>query len=277
MKAVQKEQVSEMKHIVDYSSPRFEFDVLYANFYREIKRFLKARSRVIGSIIQPLFWIIFFGLGWSSTLGGNNPNPLFGGVSYMDFLIPGVVMMTVFFSGFFSGISVIFDREFGYLKEILVSPAPRWATLFGRALGSAVLALLQGFIILAVGFPLTSDLNITNIYIVIIAATLVALSFTALGIILALKIRSHEGFQLIVNFLGMPILFSSGAFFPIDTMPDWMKAIAYVNPLTYAVDISREALIGVSSLPLLTDFMVLLLLTFGFGLLASYMFEKTGL
>ncbi len=277
MKTLHEQDLGEVKKLSEFKSPSFELGVIYANFYREIKRFLKARSRVIGSIIQPLFWIIFFGIGWASAFGGNNPNPMFGGISYLDFLLPGVVMMTVFFAGFFSGISVIFDMEFGYLKEILVSPAPRWASLLGRALGSSVVALLQGFLILLIGLPLTNDINIWNIHIVILAAILVSLAFTGLGILLALKIRSHEGFQLIVNFLGMPILFSSGAFFPIDTMPEWMKAIAYINPLTYAVDISRYALVGQSSLSLAQDFTVLTLLVVVFGLIASYAFEKSNL
>ena len=273
---VEKQREIGLKNLVDYSSPSFELGVIYANMYREIKRFLRAKSRVLGSIIQPIFWMIFFGLGFTNAFraGGSGG---FGGVSYIDFLIPGVFMMTIFFSGFFSGISVIFDREFGYLKEILVSPAPRWATLFGRAIGSTIISLIQGLIILAIAYPLAPELNYMNLAIVLLAAIMLSLAFTAIGIIIAVRMRSHEGFQLLVNFLAMPLLFSSGAFFPIETMPNWMKAIAYINPLTYAVDISRYALVGMYSINPLTDFMVLGFISVALGLIASHLFGKSGL
>jgi len=274
---IEEKRESELKKLVDYSSPSFEVGVIYANLYREVKRFLRAKSRVLGSIIQPIFWMIFFGLGFTNAFRAGGSAGGFGGVSYIDFLIPGVFMMTIFFSGFFSGISVIFDREFGYLKEILVSPAPRWATLFGRAIGSTIISLIQGLIILAIAYPIAPELNYLNLGIVLLAAVMLSLSFTAIGIIIAVRMRSHEGFQLLVNFLAMPLLFSSGAFFPIETMPDWMKIIAYINPLTYAVDISRYALVGIYSINPLTDFMVLGFISITLGLIASHLFGKSGL
>ena len=264
------------KDLVDFSSPSFEIGVIYANFYREIKRFWRAKSRVIGSIIQPIFWMVFFGLGFTKAFRAGGATKFFF-LFYIDFLIPGVFMMTIFFSGFFSGISVIFDREFGYLKEILVSPAPRWATLFGRAIGSTAISLTQGVIILAIAYPLSEKMNYSNLPIALLAAVMLSLSFTAIGIILAVRMRSHEGFQLIVNFLSMPLLFASGVFFPVETMPDWMKAIAYINPLTYAVDISRYALTGVHSFDPLLDFAILGIMALILGAIASHLFSKSGL
>ncbi len=265
------------KELMEAEGIDYELGVIYANFYREIKRFLRAKSRIIGSIIQPIFWMIFFGLGWSSAFKVGGRALTFNGVGYLEYLIPGVVMMTVFFSGFFSGITVLFDREFGYLKEILASPAPRWASLFGRAAGSTTISLIQGILILLVGYPLAPGMMLSNIHFVILAAILVSLSFTGLGITLAMKIRSHEGFQLIVNLLGMPILFVSGVFYPIDTMPTWMKMLAYINPLTYAVDISRYALTGVSSFALWYDFTVLTTITVIIGVAASRLFARAGI
>ncbi|MGQ4892813.1 MAG: ABC transporter permease [Candidatus Njordarchaeia archaeon] len=274
---LQKQESKMLSTIIEPRGFGYELDVIYANFYREIKRFLRAKSRIIGSIIQPIFWMIFFGVGWSSAFKVGGRALTFGGISYLDYLIPGVIMMTVFFSGFFAGITVIFDRDFGFLKEVLVAPAPRWASLLGRSLGSATVSLIQGLLILAIGFPLAPNIAIANVYLVLIAAFLVSLSFTGLGILLALKITSHEGFQLIVNLLGMPILFVSGVFYPIDTMPEWMKMLAYINPLTYAVDISRYALVGTSSFNIWLDFGVLLGITVVLGLVASYLFDRAGI
>jgi len=243
-------------------------------WYRQIKRFLRARSRVIGSIVQPIFWLIFFGLGFSGTFrtvpGGINRN-----LDYLPFLVPGVVMMSVFFGSFMSGISVIWDREFGFLKEVLVAPVPRDATILGRALGDSTTSVIRGILILLLASVLAPSINLAGIPVVLVSMILVALSFTSFGIIIGSKMRSMEGFQLINTFLSMPILFLSGAFYPVQTMPTWMRAIAMINPLTYGVDAARIALTGTGVNSLMVDMIMLLVTSVIFISISAWVFRRT--
>lgn len=243
-------------------------------WYRQIKRFLRARSRVIGSIVQPIFWLIFFGLGFSGSFrtvpGGINRN-----LDYLPFLVPGVVMMSVFFGSFMSGISVIWDREFGFLKEVLVAPVPRDATILGRALGDSTTSVIRGILILLLASVLAPSINLAGIPVVLVSMILVALSFTSFGIIIGSKMRSMEGFQLINTFLSMPILFLSGAFYPVQTMPTWMRAIAMINPLTYGVDAARIALTGTGVNSLMVDMIMLLVTSVIFISISAWVFRRT--
>ncbi len=223
-------------------------DTVYIMAYRQLKRYVRSKSRLVGSIVNPLVWLVFFGLGWSRALNVPGARALFGGLDYLDYLLPGVVAMSIFTASFISGITIIFDKQFGFMKEILVAPVPRPAALLGRALGDSLTALLQGLLILGAGLPLASHVNPLGVFPVALYGFLLALGFTSAGIALASKITSHEGFQLIVNFIMLPVLFLSGAFYPIDPLPGWMKALAYLNPLTYAVDGMRQGLVGVGSL-----------------------------
>ncbi len=243
-------------------------------WYRQIKRFLRAKSRVIGSIVQPIFWLIFFGLGFSGTFrtmsGGMNRN-----IDYLPFLVPGVVMMSVFFGSFMSGISVIWDREFGFLKEVLVAPVSRDATILGRALGDSTTSVIRGILILSLASALAPSINLAGIPVVLVSMILVALSFTSFGIIIGSKMRSMEGFQLINTFLSMPILFLSGAFYPVQTMPTWMRAIAMINPLTYGVDAARIALTGTGVNSLIADIIMLLVTSSIFVSISAWVFRRT--
>ena len=249
-------------------------NALHAMWYRQVKRFWRAKSRVAAMIIQPVFWMIFFGLGWASAFRIGGVRTLFGGLDYLTFLMPGVIMMAIFMFSYMSGISVIWDKEFGYLKEILVAPVSRRASILGRMLGDSTVAVIQGIIIFCIAYPLTPTLRIMNVPIVILVAFLTSLSFTSVGTIIATKMRSQEGFQLIVNMISMPTLFLSGAFYPIDTMPTWMKYLAYINPLTYGVDATRILLTGSGSLDLTIDAILLLLLSTILVMLATQTFKK---
>jgi len=244
---------------------------IYIMWYRQVKRFLRSRSRIIVSVVQPIIWMVFLGLGFTSALRGK---PLFGGVDYLTFFAPGVIMMAVFFTAFFSGISVIWDREFGFLKEILVAPASRTAIIFGRILGDATIALLQGVAVMVAAFFLASQLNPLGAGWVLVAAFLTSLQFTGLGITLASKLKSFEGFQLVNTFISMPLVFLSGAFYPVSQLPPPASQLAYLNPLVYGVDLTREALTGLGSLPTSLNLAALLLsslLLIGF---AAWSFNK---
>ena len=249
-------------------------DAFMAMWYRQIKRFWRAKPRVIGTFLHPIFWLVFFGIGFSASMRGGLSNA-FMGTSYLAFLLPGIVMMTIFTSSFMSGISVIWDKEFGYLKVVLVSPAPRKASILGRSLGDSTIALLQGLTILLFGYFLVPSLNLINIIPLIGISLLVSITFASIGIILATKMQTMEGFQLIVNLITLPLLFLSGIFYPISQAPEWLKVVILLNPLTYGVDASRILLIGVGNFNLIMDIILLSILSAVFMFLAMHQFEKT--
>jgi len=215
-------------------------------WYRQVKRFLRSHSRLVGSIIQPVFWMVFLGVGFTSALHGV---AIFGGLDYLRFFAPGVIVMAVFFTAFFSGISVIWDRELGFLKEILVAPASRVTIIMGRILGDSTVAFIQGLIVLAIAYVLVPTLNFTGIPLTLLAAFFTALQFTGLGVAIACRLHSLEGFHLINMLVAMPIFFLSGAFYPISSLPDWSTPIILMNPLVYGVEVARLALTGVNYLP----------------------------
>jgi len=231
---------------------------VYVMWYRQLKRFVRAKSRLAAAIVHPTLWMVFFGLGWASTFRMQPSASLFGGVDYPSFLAPGVAMMAVFSVAFMSGISVIWDREFGFLKEMLVAPVPREAIILGRALGDSTVAVLQGIIILLIASFMAPRLNLASIPMVTACMFLVALSYTGVGITIGSRMTSMEGFQLINSVISLPTLFLSGVFYPVATMPGWMKVLAFMNPLTYGVDAGRNLLVGVGYLPIYVNFLVLL-------------------
>jgi len=244
-------------------------DGFIANMYLQAKRFWRARSRLIGSIVQPIFWIIFFGIGFTHSASLREAN-----LAYIDYLIPGVIVMTVFTASFFSGMSVIWDKEFGFLKLVLVSPASRKASIFGRLVGDALIALTQGVVISVVAYSIDPHLNYFNIPFVLAVALLVAVSTSSLGIIIASRLSSMEGFGLIMNLLMMPFIFGSGVFFPIETMPFWMKAFAFINPLTYGADAARGLMLGSSTMGIMFDILALAIIATILIGAAMVMFER---
>jgi ABC-2 type transport system permease protein len=236
-----------------------------AMVYRQVKRWWSARSRVITTIVNPLIWIIFLGLGWGAVFQPgsiNSPsipgipvnviaktieeyfNRLFGGVDYITFMVSGMAAMTVFMASFLGGISVIWDKQFGYLKETLVAPAPRWLVITGRIVGDSIVNTLQSLIIILLGFAITTRINPIGIPVALVYLFTTSIAFSSLGVIIALKLGSIEGFQMIVNLLTMPLMFMSGVFYPVNTMPDWMKVFAQFNPLSYSVHSVRYWLTG---------------------------------
>jgi len=252
-----------------------ELKIFYAMFYRQIRRFLRATSRLIGTIINPLIFLVFFGLGWSTLFTGNIARMLFYGLDYLSYLAPGIYMMTLFTSGFIGGVSVLWDKEFGFLKEILVAPASRTYGILGRAFGDAVTNIIQGLIILLPMYLIAPSLDIYGLIPALVVGFIVALTFNSIGIVIASRMNSMEGFHLVINLIMWPVVFLSGAFFPYDNLPEWMKAIVFINPLTYGVDASRYFLTGVSRMDLTTDIIALITTSLVFILIAAYIFEKT--
>ena len=245
--------------------------------YRQVKRFLRMRARMVMALIQPLVWMLFFGLGWSSTLRGPMARQVLGGLSYLEFLAPGVAMMTVFGTSFFAGASVVWDREFGFLKEVLVAPASRKAIILGRALGDSLVAIAQGLVTFAIACALAGRVNLVGLPLLVAAMFLTALAHTSLGIAIGSLVTSMEAFQLIVNLISMPTIFLSGTVFPLKMAPEWMKNLSMLIPLTYGVDAARSATFGGALIPLWLDMAVLSALALALVLLSAKAFERATL
>lgn len=248
---------------------------IFTLWLREQKRFFRAKSRIVGNLSMPFIWLAIMGIGLSSSIviPGMSEN-------YFSFIGPGVIGMTLLFSSIFSGISVIWEKQFGFLKEILVAPVSRTTIVFGKIFGSATISMFNGVLILIIAILLgaipLAHLGIFPILLAIVFMALICFSFVALGIAIASKLNNMEGFQMIMSFLVMPIFFLSGAFFPMANVPIWMKGLAYIDPLYYGVDGLRGALIGISEMPILVDIGVLLAFDIAMLLLASYLFNKMG-
>jgi ABC-2 type transport system permease protein len=242
--------------------------VVYILWLREVKRYFRSRPQIIASLGQPLLYLIVLGFG----LG-----PVFaraGQGSYLQFVAPGVVGMAILFMSIFSGIGLLWDRQFGFLKETLVAPVPRLQIMVGRTLGGATVATLQGTLILAVciiaGFrPQLAMLPLTFVFM-----ALIAIVFTALGTAIGSTLKDMQGFQLIMNFLVMPIFFLSGALFPLANLPGVLKVATSLDPLSYGVDGLRGALIGVSHFGVMTDAAILGAVACAFIGLGAWAFSR---
>jgi len=246
---------------------------IYVMWLREMKRFFRAKSRIVGALAIPFFFLFSMSFGFkSSFILPGMPE----GANYLDFLVPGILGMTMLFSSTFAGLSVLSDKEFGFLKEIMVAPVKRSAIIFGRILGGVTTSLIQGLLILTIslflGFRIASFLNIL---LTIAFMALIGIVFIGFGIAIASKMEDMHGFSMIVQFIIFPTFLFSGALFPINNLPIWLKPIIYINPLTYGVDGLRASLIGFSQFSLLLDFFVLI----GFALLmvslGSWLFSTT--
>jgi ABC-2 type transport system permease protein len=243
--------------------------VIYMLWLRQIKRYFRSRARIVGSLGQPLLFLLSLGFGFG---------PVFeraGQGNYIQFLAPGVIAMTVLFSGIFNGIELIWDRQFGFLKETLVAPVPRVTIMVGRTLGGATTSVMQGLIVavacLVVGFRPSGVGAIAG---GLVFMVLIAVMFTALGTAIASVLSDFQGFQMIMNFLVMPIFFLSGALFPLMGLPRALDVIARIDPLSYGVDGLRSSMTGLSHFGLPTDFTVLSVLTIALLLVGTRLFSR---
>jgi len=242
---------------------------IYILWLRQLKRYFRSKSRIIGSLAQPLLFLVALGYG----LG-----PMFqkaGQGNYLEFLAPGVIAMSIIFTSIFSGIEIIWDRQFGFLKETLVAPVSRLNIMIGRTLGGATVAVFQGVIVF--GISLLAGFRPYNYALILpcfLVMLLVALLFTALGTAIASVLDDMQGFQLIMNFLVMPMFFLSGALFPLQGLPPALSMLVRLNPLSYGVDAFRELLINTANFGLATDITILSAVTLVFLALGSYLFSK---
>ena len=242
---------------------------IYILWLRELKRYSRSRAQVFASLGSPLLYLIGLGFG----LG-----PVFqkaGEGSYLQFVAPGVIGMSVLFSSIFSGIGLLWDRQFGFLKETLVAPVPRLHIMIGRTLGGATVSLIQGTLVLIVcliaGFR---PVQMTSLPTAVLFMSMIAVVFAALGTAIGSTLQNMQGFQLIMNFLVMPIFFLSGALFPLANLPKPLAIATRVDPLTYGIDGLRGAFIGLWYFTMPFDVLILTIVASFFIVLGARSFAR---
>jgi len=242
---------------------------IYILWLRQVKRYLRSCSRIIGSLAQPLLFLVALGFGFGpiySKAGQGN---------YIEFLVPGVMAMSILFTAMFTGIEIIWDRQFGFLKETLVAPVSRINIMIGRTLGGATVSIFQGFIVFGLSFFVGFRVADWHIFpLAFIFMFLIAVIFTALGTAIASLLQDMQGFQLIMNFLIMPIFFLSGALFPVKGLPPILETVVKIDPMSYGVDSLRGTLVNASNFGLHTDFIALSLLAIILLSIGSYLFSR---
>jgi len=244
--------------------------VIYIMWLRQLKRYWRSKSRMIGTLGQPILFLVALGFGFGAVFQKA------GQGNYLEFLAPGIMSMSILFTAMFNGIEVIWDRQFGFLKETLVAPVSRAKIMMGRTLGGATVAFLQGTLVLIIsmiiGFRITKWAYLP---LALVFMFLIALLFTAFGTAIASLLKDMNAFPLIINFIIMPLFFLSGALFPVNDVPNFLNIIIRMNPLSYGVDGVRGALSSSSSnFGLLLDFVVMLFGIFIINILGSYLFSK---
>ncbi len=242
---------------------------IYVLWLRELRRYVRSRAQIVASLGQPLLYLVALGFG----LG-----PVFqkaGQGNYVQFVAPGIISMTILFSSVFSGMGLLWDRQFGFLKETLVAPVPRIYVMLGKTLGAATVAVIQGLLVAAVCF--IAGFRVADaraIPLALLFMCLIGCLFSALGTAIGSSLQNIQGFQLIMNFLVMPIFFLSGALYPLNNLPKALSLVTRLDPLAYGVDGLRTTLIGTSHFGLAADLSVLVVVTTIFLFIGSYLFSK---
>jgi ABC-2 type transport system permease protein len=240
-----------------------ELSGFYALWQRELKIYLRERSRIISSAINPLLWLFVFGAGLGSSVS-------VGEGDYQTFIYPGIIVMTVIFSSIFYGAYVVWDKKLDFLKEVLVSPIGRSTVFLGKVMGGATDGVIQATImlILAPFFGVKAGLAFALVYLILF---ILVVGLVSIGLVIGSMMESPEGFGLLSSFVTFPLFFLSGALFPITNLPAWLSVFTALNPVTYGVDAIRGLMLGTYAFGLLTDFAVLVgfaLIMIGLGTLA---------
>lgn len=233
---------------------------IIAIWQRDVIRFFRDKPRIIGSLAMPFMFLVLFGSGMSGAMrammgAAGSAGPM-AGFNFVQFMFPGIIAMTVFNTSVFSALSVVQDKEFGYMREILVSPVSRTSIALGKVLGGSTVAVLQGLLMLVfvpfIGVTVSAPMLLK----LIPAMLLVAFAFSAIGLLFASTLKTSQGFQMVIQMLIFPMLFLSGTFFPLTGMPGWMNVLVKINPLTYAVDMFKKIVLQADKMdPLLRQSM----------------------
>ncbi len=253
---------------------RNELSGILAIWYREFKVFLRERSRIVASIINPILWLLIFGGGLGSSVS-------IPGVNYQAFIYPGVLVQAVLFSSVFFGVYIVWDRKIDFLKEVLVAPISRTSIFLGKILGGATDSMIQSIILLILGnvIGVTGIVSGLSLGPWAFALSLVILFITcvfllSIGLIIGSLMDSPEGFQLISSFLLFPIFFLSGALFPINRLPAWIAPFTLVDPVTYSVDALRNVILGSSQFHLALDLGIICACAASAIIVGTFAFEK---
>jgi len=223
---------------------------IYAIWYREVKVFLREKSRIVSAVFLPLFWFFIFGAGVGSitTMGSN----------YQQFIFPGFLAMTIIFNAMFNGAYVVWDKKVDFLKEVLVAPLSRTTIFIGKVLGGMTDASLQAFILLIIGMVFGIPFTISSVLLTILMLFVFAIGLVSFGLIIGSFMESPEGFGLVSSFAVYPLFLLSGALYPLDNLPHWMQVLTHINPATYAVDGLRSVILGASSMSYLSNLGIVL-------------------
>ncbi len=223
---------------------------VYAIWYREIKVFLREKSRLVSALFLPLFWFFIFGEGIGSiaTVPGN----------YNHFIFPGFLAMTIIFSSLFNGAYLVWDKKIDFLKGVLISPLSRTTIFTGKVLGCMSDSLVQASILLIIGIFLGIPFTFVSVLLTIVMLFALALGLVSLGLIIGSFMESPEGFGLVASFAVYPLFLLSGALYPLTNLPKWMRVLTHINPATYAVDGLRSVIIHTSSMPFISNFLIVI-------------------
>ena len=239
---------------------------IYALWYRDFRVFQREKSRIVSSLFLPLFWYFIFGgaVGTISQVGG----------SYQHFIFPGFLAMTVIFSALFNGAYIVWDKKIDFLKEVLIAPPSRTTIFVGKMFGGMTDCLLQSYILLLIGIILGIPFTLKSIILSMILLFILAAGLVSLGLIIGSFMQSIEGFGLISSFVIYPLFLLSGALYPLDKLPDWLKVLTHIDPATYAVDALRTVILGISAMPLGYNVLIMLGFDAGLVLVGTWAFNK---
>ncbi|RUT31056.1 ABC transporter [Arsenicitalea aurantiaca] len=259
---------------------------IYAIWLREVKRALRDRGQLIGGVSRPLLWVLIMGIGLNPYFRGE----VFGEVrfvvpyTYLQFIFPAIIVLNIMYTSVQSAVSVIWDREFGFLREVLVSPMPRWAILFGKILGGTTIAVMHGCLVLVLARFTDVPMAWSTVFEALGWMTLLAFGLTSFGVIIANRIRSFEGFGVFSNAVILPLYFTSSSVFPLDpaltraqtlvVYPEWLVFLVEANPLTYAVDALRGVFLNFNQFDPALGPIIMTAMAVGFFLLALWDFRK---
>ena len=251
------------------------YKAIYVIVSREFKRFFRQKARLLGSVARPLLWLIIIGSGFSKLINVG------GDVTYSQFIVPGILGMTILFSSIFSTISVVWDREFGFLREMLVAPISRITIILGKIISGIMIALFQGILILSIAPLFGIAITLSQFLMMIMLMALVSLSITSFGLLIASFLTSLEGFSAIMNFVVLPMFFLSGALYPVKSLPLFLQYLSKVNPLSYGIDSFKHVILNADAGSVLStdfslamDISVVLVFSIIMIILTSFSFER---
>lgn len=248
-----------------------QLNAIYVLWMREMIKYIRAKSRIIGAVAMPVFMLVFLGLGFRRVEIPGIPES----ITYIQYLVPGILGMTILFSSAYTGMGVIMDRQYGFLKEVMVTPASRISIVIGMIAGGATTSMLQATMMMLLsvflGFRLPGVLQIAAALLILL---LISIIFINIGLTLSSVLKDFHGFNMIINFIVFPLFLLSGALFPVANLPAVIRVFSYIDPLTYGVDALRGIMIGFSEFSLLMDLGILVSIAVGMVVISGYFFQK---